>query len=394
MLIHGKPFDEIVEKDLRALIDDGVAEGKQIEYKLSLPNNSDKDKKEFLADISSFANLAGGYVFYGISEDNGLPIELVGLKDINPDDQKLRLENLLRDAIAPRIPGLAIEAIPLKNSNHIIAIKTPRSWASPHMVTFAGGSRFFARNSSGKYPLDIFELRAAFAASTFETDRIRNFHLDRLGKIISGETPVKIVDGPKVALHLIPVSALGTGIQYDLKEFQISREILAPIYEDYGSSFRFNFDGVLTYKKYPRSETLVSYLQLFRNGIIESVTTTLFGPDERPPIIMMYLFENRLIEALGRFFKITEKLEIEPPHFIMLSLFNVKGYKLPIGSRIVGFDANIIDRNDLIIPEVLVDEDIKLAPHTILRPLFDAVWNAAGQPQSPYYDANGNWNPK
>lgn len=63
MLIHGKQFVELDETDLRSLIDDQVAEGKNIEYKSALPGNSGRNKKEFLADISSFSNSAGGYIF-------------------------------------------------------------------------------------------------------------------------------------------------------------------------------------------------------------------------------------------------------------------------------------------------------------------------------------------
>ena len=151
--IHGKPLSEIKEDDLCALIDDQVPEGKSIEYKVSLPGNSDKDKKEFLADISSFSNSAGGHIFFGISESNGLPQELVGLEGIDPDGQILRLLNLLRDSIAPRIPGVNIRAIPIENKGPIIAIKVPRSCISPHMVTFAGISKFYSRNSAGKYQL-------------------------------------------------------------------------------------------------------------------------------------------------------------------------------------------------------------------------------------------------
>ena len=55
-----KNIDQITEEDLQALIDNSVLEGKTIEYKQSLPSNSDSDKKEFLADISSFANASGG----------------------------------------------------------------------------------------------------------------------------------------------------------------------------------------------------------------------------------------------------------------------------------------------------------------------------------------------
>ena len=95
MLIHGKVFSELNEEDLKSLIDDQVSEGKFIEYKQALPGTSDSDKKEFLADISSFSNTTGGYIFFGISEENGFPREVLGLKGIDQDAQILRLENLL-----------------------------------------------------------------------------------------------------------------------------------------------------------------------------------------------------------------------------------------------------------------------------------------------------------
>ena len=160
MFIHGKQFSELDQTDLQSLIDDQVAEGKSVEYKSSLPGTSDNDKKEFLADVSSFSNSAGGYLFYGITEENGLPKELIGLDGINPDAEILRLENLLRDAIRPRIPGLITRSITIKDKGSVIAIHLPKSWVSPHMVTFGRWSKFFARNSAGKYQLDVFEYSA------------------------------------------------------------------------------------------------------------------------------------------------------------------------------------------------------------------------------------------
>ncbi len=79
MFIHGKLFSDLDETDLQSLINNQVTEGKSVEYKSSLPGNSDRDKKEFLADVSSFSNSAGGYLLYGITEENGLPQELIGL---------------------------------------------------------------------------------------------------------------------------------------------------------------------------------------------------------------------------------------------------------------------------------------------------------------------------
>jgi predicted HTH transcriptional regulator len=63
-----KPLDHITEADLQALISDAVPEGRTIEYKRALPGNSDGEKKEFLADISSFANTSGGDLIYGMDE--------------------------------------------------------------------------------------------------------------------------------------------------------------------------------------------------------------------------------------------------------------------------------------------------------------------------------------
>jgi hypothetical protein len=397
MQIHGKIFSELNEEDLKSLIDDKVSEGKFIEYKQALPGDSNSHKKEFLADVSSFSNTAGGYIFFGILEEDGLPQEVLGLDGIDQDAEILRLENLLRDGITPRIPGINIRAIPIGGRGPVLAIHVSRSWASPHMVSYAGGSRFYARNSAGKYPLDVFELRNAFTATSVESERIRSFRMDRIANIIARETPVPINVGPQAVLHLIPIGALASRVPYDLREFQSSEdhEMLAPIYTPRFNCFKFNFDGVLTSYQHNLNEPAVSYLQLFRNGIIESCSNTLFRPETVRPYIPSVVFEKELVCSLDKYLRIQNELEIEPPFFVLFSLLNVAGYDLQerSGNRILNYASNQIDRNNLIVPELLV-EDKTLAPEAILKPAFDAIWNAAGQPQSPYYDTNGNWNTK
>ncbi len=63
-----KPFDAIGKADIDALIENAVGESRTLEYKREMPNQSDKDRKEFLADISSFGNAAGGDILYGVKE--------------------------------------------------------------------------------------------------------------------------------------------------------------------------------------------------------------------------------------------------------------------------------------------------------------------------------------
>ena len=49
-------LNEIVESDIRELKDAGIQEGKTVEYKRELLGTRDDEKREFLADVSSFAN--------------------------------------------------------------------------------------------------------------------------------------------------------------------------------------------------------------------------------------------------------------------------------------------------------------------------------------------------
>ena len=64
MSLANRPLESIEAADLQALIENEVAESRTIEYKQSLPGNSRDDRKEFLADVSSFANASGGHLIY------------------------------------------------------------------------------------------------------------------------------------------------------------------------------------------------------------------------------------------------------------------------------------------------------------------------------------------
>jgi len=179
-----KSFDDINETDIRQLIEDQISERKTIEYKLTLPDNKYDSKKEFLADVSSFANAVGGHLLYGIKAENGIPVEITGVSNSDLDGEILRLENLLRDNIQARIQGVSVRAVNIESRNPVLVIRVPPSWLKPHVVNFQGHWRFYARNSAGKYPLDVLELKSAFLASSELGEKIRNFHINRISKVI------------------------------------------------------------------------------------------------------------------------------------------------------------------------------------------------------------------
>jgi len=384
MPLSNKQLESIEESDLQSLVDNKVLEGKMIEYKESLLGNTDSEKKEFLADVSSFANAAGGHLIFGIKQTSGVPSEVCGLQITNVDAEILRLENIIRDGIEPRIPGVAVRAVPLQSSRVAIIIRIPRSWALPHMVTFRGHSKFYSRNSAGKYPLDVSEIRALFALSETTAQRIRNFRVERLSKIIAGETPIALDEPPKIVLHIIPLDAFDPAKKYDLDSLDSGS--LQPIYTS-GWNHRYNFDGVLAYGQFPKSTSAHSYLQIYRNGIIEAVEAFLL----RDGVIPSVAFEEELLKALPRFLAIQKKLGVEPPLFIMLSLLGVSGYIMAVDRARFGWrDDYPIDRDALIVPEILI-ESFECDPAEVMRPIFNAIWNAAGWPRSMNYDENGRW---
>ncbi|MDY6893683.1 MAG: ATP-binding protein, partial [Chloroflexota bacterium] len=370
-----KSIDQITEQDLQALIDNSVLECKTIEYKESLPGNSDSDKKEFLADVSSFANTSGGDLIYGIVEDRstGFPI-LKGLSIGNTDQEIARIDNIIRDGIEPRVL-FAIEPINLANSKIAIVVRVPKSWASPHRVIYKGHNKFYSRGTNGKYEMDVAELRTAFNLSETIVERIRNFRLDRISKIYANETPVPLDNNPKIVLHLIPIISFNPAQNYEIDKIASQGKKTMPMYCT-GCNFRYNLDGFLTYSA-DRDQLSHSYVQLFRNGIIEAVEGSLLEPYEKDILLIpSIVYEKELTHAINSYISILRDLDIEPPVFVFLALLGVKGYSMAVPFHLRR-NSQTIDRDILLLPEIVVD-NYDVSSESILKPCFDSIWNACG----------------
>ena len=389
-----KNIDQITEEDLQALVDNSVIERKTLEYKQALPSNSDSDKKEFLADVSSFANASGGDLIFGIIEDTetGTPKSVEGLSIENVDQEILRLENMIRDGIAPRILAVSTKQIPLSNSKVALLIRIGKSWISPHRVTLGSHDKFYSRSSNGKYPLDVGELRVAFNLSETITERIRNFRLDRISKVLANETPVPLYDNSKIVLHLIPVISFSPAQSYDISKIASNPSSMPPI-RSAGWNNRYNLDGFITYDG-DQEDKSRSYVQFFRNGIIEAVEGFLLRLRGERPTIPSIAFEQELIKSLTDYLAVLKTLEVEPPIFIFLSLLGVKGYSMGIDTwRYDIEEIHTIDRDILQLPEVII-ENYDEAAEKMLKPCFDSIWNACGFSRSFYYNDAGEWAPK
>jgi Putative DNA-binding domain len=391
MSILRKPIASITEDDLTDLISNEVREGKTIDYKEQLISNSDSDKKEFLYDVTSFANAGGGCLLFGIKENEGVPTGICGIGAVDTDKEILRLENLIRDGVEPRIPGVESFIINCCNNNYVMVLRIPRSWVQPHMVIFKNSSKFYSRNSAGKYQLDVGELRSAFALSESITDRIRNFRQERLSAIISDETPTPMYPGAKLAFHIIPLGAFdlnSNNVNLLNQNFPRPR-LLGKKSGDGDPDERLNFDGRLICQ---RTEVgAFAYIQVFRNGIIESVCSEVRRKADNPKFINSFFKEQDVIRSLKENLKYLDKNGVYPPALIFISLLGVRNYTIKeLPSYRNGSQFQSIDRDVLSAPEILI-ENFECDLEILMKPAFDAIWNAGNYESSEAYDNEGRW---
>jgi predicted HTH transcriptional regulator len=133
-------LDKITDADLDNLISTGVPESPRIDYKRDTYGNSDSDKREFLADASSFANTIGGDIVIGIDEVSGLPTAITPFTN-NIDAEVRRLESIALTGIEPRLANLRIHAVPV-TWGHAIIVRVPRRFIPPHRVIAQNSNRF------------------------------------------------------------------------------------------------------------------------------------------------------------------------------------------------------------------------------------------------------------
>lgn len=398
-----KAFDDITKTDIDFLIENKIGKSKTLEYKEKLPGSKDSDKKEFLADISSFANASGGDLIYGIraavnaeGKKNGEPENVVPLQNITSDEVKLQIESIIRTGIEPRISVHIKEIAGYGDDGNgfVILVRILQSFASPHMVTFQNTYRFYCRHSAGKFQLDVQEVRSAFFATDSQADRIRRFIQDRIAKIMADETPVELSTPHRLVLHILPLNSFLNQKRFDFNDDRNLKLNFIPIAAG-GWDDRYNLDGFLTYQKNRETNSCDSYCQIFFNGTIEAVYANILSTNGLDPqsgkahFIASISFEQRVVEAIENYFMGYKTLGVEAPIVISLTLLGCNGAYLSTSmTTLVGSES--IDRDVVILPTVQtgsLDEEVP----TIMKPIFDAVGNACGHPGSYNYTEDKIW---
>lgn len=380
------------------LIEDKTIEDRTLEFKETLPGAGEDAKREFVADVSSFANASGGDIIFGIADGRdpngratGVASRIASLRSSNISADVLRLDNVLQSGVEPRIMGIQNRLLESLSGDRVLLIRVPKSWNGPHMTKVGGVKRFYSRTSQGKYEMDVGELRLAFNLTSSIPDRLRTLRLDRLDRIVSGSTPVPLSAGPKLVVHLVPLTALEgqSTLNVGKSDDDLTR-LLIPMGAGGTWSKRLNFDGFLTHNAYADT-----YVQLYRNGLIEAVSMvgSKNAPSQFQNSLPSTLIERELLQGVSHYVSALAKLGVNSPIFLMLSMVEVKGRYLPSRNFFFVSDVQSIDRDVLALPEIMIDDFSADIPQA-LRPAIDIMWQASGYAGSPNFDADGNWSPK
>jgi hypothetical protein len=374
------------------LVAERTEEDAELEFKETLNLNKDSDKKDFLRQVASFANAAGGLLVFGVKEIDGKANEIVGIEVDCADALRQRILSIVAGGTDLPVPGVNVRFIPVNGSAQVVIVGIPRSWISPHMVKDDRG--FWVRHPGGKHYLGTTELRHAFLLSETRTERIRRFRDGRLARILAGETPVRVADSARIVLHVVPLAFADASHSVSLSPVAENPSAIPPIQGLHWLRQHFNFDGFLLGSGYAPSP-VVNYVQFFRSGALEYVEGCREIPSQHEPVgcLGLSMAERGVHEALRALTPVLYTLGESPPLVIMTALVGAKGGRVEIGDFLADSQHEmVIDRDALVPSEGLIEnreDDLDVA----LRPMFDAFWNAAGWDRSPNFDAAGKWMP-
>lgn len=399
-LLH-LPLTAVDEGQLNRLLSARAAESRDIEYKRQTYGGADADHAEWLADISSFANSAGGDLLIGVTATKGVPTALAPLTG-NPDDEILRLEQLARTGLQPRISNLAFKAVPIVGGGYVLVVRIPRSFNPPHRVirTGKGQNRFWARSSAGKFEPNVDELRAQFTLAPQLTQRIKDFRADRLAQILAGQTPVALLDKSCMIFHIVPFAALDPRSLIALDVIEKNPSAFPPLASSAARTWRVNMDGILRLSNADeKAGSQRAYTQVYRSGIIEAVASSITmgeRPAAAPARLMSYKVEGMMLLNGVKYLKSLQELGIEPPYVVMLSLIGMKGVAINVGLKsdwADDDDISILDRDQLHFGEAILETVPRSVQEmgVIVRPLIEQIANAAGRSRSTSFGPTGEY---
>lgn len=388
MHLLGKNIDQINADDIKRLVANKVQEHRGLDYKRDFKISQDKDKKEFLYDISSMANTEGGIFVFGIEEskdekeqNTGTPEVVFGIEVENSDKLTQQIEDVIKWNTDPCITRVLIKFV-LVEDKTVLVIGIQKAFSLPIMVTFNESYKFYRRRNTGKYCVDVHELKEMFLQNQILKESAEKYRRERVMDVIQHRVFPNLNQTTVFMIHVIPFTfqrekyielsnAANMGIQ----------EAMKPMYVR-GWDYMHTVDG---YCCFTSDHTgLLAFDQICRNGIYELYSSQLFsdyhvGDGKFVKRLRGKEFISELCNKLTSSFEVIRKFDVEGPFLICMTLIGHKGGVI--------YDNNSWTQkqfltNQIYFPPIMYageNMDFK----NILKTNFDILWQAVGQAKSP-----------
>ncbi|MDS0243409.1 MULTISPECIES: RNA-binding domain-containing protein [unclassified Haloferax] len=389
MPIFEKPVDEITLGDVEQLVTEGIQEGKQIEYKeyLNLDTDSSDHKTTLLAEATSFANSNGGHLIVGIPDDDGQPEHAAGFPVDEVDQTIEQWANVLRRSTDPPLPtsSFDISAIPTEGNRHLVVVGIDRSWRSPHRVTT--NDRFYARSPSGRFPLDVGEIRRRILQTERQGETFNEFRNDRIATIAGDGDRFDITTSPKFVLHVLSGDSLTPGKQIDLSTAELRTDSRPPFFEARGGAGGldevYSVDSV-TVLRGSTDQEVSKYVRTFRGGVVEALTKYVFttNPKHGSPYLSSSELRTALENTLPDYVSYLQRQDLRPPLYVFASIIGAPEFLIKRNSRGDEYDRVPFGEQVVTLPEVVI-ESYSIDPDSAIDELMDLVWNAGGKSGEP-----------
>jgi hypothetical protein len=379
---------DISEADIRQVVNSGLREHLQLEFKGELYGQGHRDARESLLDICMFANAAGGILLIGVPERRDVqgqptgspdPVALLGIDVPNPE---MVLQAMDARVVASVEERLTIEsfAVPIAGGRHVLAIRVPNSQAKPHSVHLEGHIYFPSRRERNRYAMDVREIKEMVmrTASRLEQaeEKLRESflempRLDTLPYLLIGCIPIFTRDFIVDVRNAAVINATG--------KFFGGGTFRQPKYSFNGLERPVANDG--------------SVVQVRRNGLIvlDRVLPTQQQND------MRVVFPQAIDQILRKFVihaaEVYNATALTGPYLLGMML-------RPIDNLVPGFPFFPDDREafelgapigelDRLFPVMQADNLTDV--DKIIRPLCDQVHQTFAKDASPCFNADGAW---
>ena len=386
--LQGVPVGKLTPTQIDDLVLAKAGESRLVDFKLALPGTTAGDKKEFLADVSAFANTSGGVILYGIEtqrdandQDTGIADRVAGLPGINTDKEKQRLLAMAHDGVSPSLsPFVTVQSIESPTwRGPVLAVGIAASLARPHMIIYEKSNRFWRRSDVGKYQPDLVELRGLFQETASWLEGADAFRRRRITEVRNSVGLLRLLFASPLFIHVLPLGRQASLLDLRAHEGTLPAALLPPWAEGY--SWQFNADGFLTFSS-TTGNAIRGYTQWFRFGGVEGYDgRTISVLDDTPGRQDRRLWASDTCRQIEHYVRNalnaqTRILEIDPPFAVLVSLVGLKDSVLYDGQNAYP-RGQPIKRDDLFLPPVVV-EDTGADEREFLAPVLDIIWQAYG----------------